>query len=90
VPRSAGEADSPVGAVVAVGAAVLVKFQPVKRAPEIWEGARFDVVRAALEAFGTAAAGGAPFPITLDEMVHGAAVTEAVIRSAESGSVEKI
>jgi predicted dehydrogenase len=66
------------------------RFQPAKGEPELWEGARFDVVRAALEAFGTAAAGGAPFPITLDEMVHGAAVTEAVIRSAESGRVEKI
>ena len=65
------------------------KFQPIKGEPEIWEGARFDVVRAVLEAFGTAAAGGAPFPITLDEMVHGAAVTEAVIRSAESGKVER-
>jgi predicted dehydrogenase len=66
------------------------KFQPLKGEPEIWEGARFDVVRAVLEAFGTASAGGAPFPIPLDEMVHGVAVTEAVIRSAESGSVEKI
>jgi predicted dehydrogenase len=66
------------------------KLQPIKGEPEIWEGERFDVVRAVLEAFGIAAAGGAPFPITLDEMVHGAAVTEAVIRSAESGSVERI
>jgi hypothetical protein len=66
------------------------KFQSLTGEPEIWEGARFDVVRAALEAFGTAAAGGAPFPITLDEMVHGVAVTEAVIRSADSGSVEKV
>jgi len=48
------------------------------------------VVRAVLEAFGTAAAGGAPFPITLDEMIHGVAVTEAVIRSAESGKVEHV
>jgi predicted dehydrogenase len=63
------------------------KFQPIKGEAEIWEGARFDVVRAVLEAFATAAAGGAPFPITLDEMVHGVAVTEAVIRSAESGQV---
>jgi hypothetical protein len=66
------------------------KFQPLKGEPEIWQGARFDVVRAALEAFGTAAAGGAPFPITLDETVHGVTVTEAVIRSAETGSVETI
>src|SRR4029453_19340088 len=47
------------------------KFQPIKGEAEIWEGASFDVVRAVLESFGTAATGGAPFPITLDEMVHG-------------------
>jgi hypothetical protein len=66
------------------------RFQPIKGEPEIWEGARFDVVRAVLEAFGKAAAGGPAFPITLEEMVHGAAVTEAVIRSAQSGEVERI
>jgi predicted dehydrogenase len=66
------------------------KFQPLKGEPEIWEGARFDVVRAVLEAFGTAAAGSTPFLITLDEMIHGVAVTEAVIRSAASGKVETV
>ena len=40
--------------------------------------------------FAQAAAGGAPFPIPLDEMIHGAAVTEAVVRSAASGNVEKV
>jgi predicted dehydrogenase len=66
------------------------KFQPIKGDAEVWEGASFDVVRAVLESFGNAATGGAPFPITLDEMVHGVAVTEAVIRSAESGRVENV
>jgi predicted dehydrogenase len=66
------------------------KFQPIKGEPEIWEGEPFDTVRAVLEAFGTAAAGGSPFPITLDEMIHGVAVTEAVIRSAGSGKVERL
>ena len=56
------------------------KFQPIKGPAEVWEAARLDVTRACLEAFGTAAAGGAPYLIPTSEMVHGAAVTEAVVQ----------
>jgi predicted dehydrogenase len=66
------------------------KFQPIKGPAETWEAARLDVTRACLDAFGTAASGGAVFPITTAEMIHGAAVTEAVVRSADSKQVEKI
>ncbi len=66
------------------------KFQPVKGEAEVWQAESFDVTRAALEAFAVAASGGPAFPIPLDEMVHGAAVTEAVIRSAASGNVETV
>jgi predicted dehydrogenase len=66
------------------------KFQPIKGEAVVWEAARLDVTRACLEAFAQAAAGGAPFPIPLDQMIHGAAVTEAVVRSAASGNVEKV
>jgi predicted dehydrogenase len=66
------------------------KFQPIKGPAEVWEAARLDVTRASLEAFARAARGGAPYPIPLDEMIHGAAVTEAVVRSATSGKVEKV
>ena len=66
------------------------KFQPIKGPAQVWEAARLDVTRACLEAFAQAAAGGAPFPIPLDQMIHGAAVTEAVVRSAASGNVEKV
>jgi len=66
------------------------KFQPIKGPAETWEAARLDVTRACLEAFGTAASGGTPFLIPLEEMVHGASVTEAVVRSAGSGQVEKV
>lgn len=66
------------------------KFQPVKGPAEIWEAAKLDVTKAALEAFGTAAQGGAPYPIPLDQMVHGSAATGAIVRSAESGKVEKV
>jgi predicted dehydrogenase len=63
------------------------KFQPIKGPAEIWDAARLDVTRACLEAFATAASGGAPYLIPTSEMIHGAAVTEAVVKSAASGQV---
>jgi predicted dehydrogenase len=66
------------------------KFQPARGEAEVWEAERFDVTRAALEAFAAAATGGPEFPITPWEAVHGAAVTEAIVRSAASGQVEWI
>ncbi len=66
------------------------KFQPVKGETEVWEAERADVSRACLEAFAHAAKGGPAFPITPDQIVHGTSVTEAVIRSAASGAVEKV
>jgi predicted dehydrogenase len=66
------------------------KFQPVKGPAETWEAERLDIVRATFEAFARAAQGGPPFPIPPDQIIHGAAVTETVIRSASSGKVEKV
>jgi predicted dehydrogenase len=66
------------------------RFQPIKGPAEVWEAERLDVTRASLEAFGAAVAGGPAYPISVGEMVHGAAVTEAVVRSAASGRVEKV
>jgi predicted dehydrogenase len=66
------------------------KFQPLKGPAKTWEAARLDVTRATLEAFAQAATGGAPFPIPIEEMIHGASVTEAVVRSAASGKTEKV
>lgn len=66
------------------------KFQPTKGPAETWEAARLDVTRATLEAFGKAASGGPEFPIPIAEMIHGASVTEAVVRSAASGKLEKV
>jgi predicted dehydrogenase len=66
------------------------KFQPIKGEAKVWEAARLDVTRACLEAFAQAAAGGPAFPIPLDQMIHGAAVTEAVITSATTGKIERI
>jgi hypothetical protein len=66
------------------------RFQPAQGAGETWEAERYDVTRAALESFARAATGGDPYPIPLEEMVHGVAVTEAIVRSAESGNVEAV
>ncbi len=66
------------------------KFQPAKGAPDVWEAEALDVTRAALESFADAAGNGSAFPIPVDQMIHGAAVTEAVVRSASSGNVEKV
>ena len=66
------------------------RFQPIKGPAEVWEAERLDVTRASLEAFADAASGGPAYPIPVDQMVHGAAVTEAVVRSAASGRVEKV
>src|SRR5580704_2969804 len=66
------------------------KFQPVKGDLQVWQAERIDVSRAVLEAFAKAADGGPAFPISLEQMVHGAAVTEAIIRSAANGQVEHV
>jgi predicted dehydrogenase len=65
-------------------------FHPVKGEPEVWQAARVDVPKECLEALGRAAAGGPAFPITLEDMVHGASANEALIRSAATGNVEKV
>src|SRR5215467_6916503 len=66
------------------------KFQPAKGAAEVWEAERLDVGRVTLEAFAKAASGGPAFPIPVEQMIHGAAVTEAVVRSAGSAQFERV
>lgn len=65
-------------------------FKPVKGPAEVWAAAEFDVVNAALEGFAVAAEGGTPYLISPAEMVHGAAVTEAIVKSAEAHQVVKV
>ena len=65
------------------------KFQPVKGEAQVWEAARLDVTRAALDAFAQAASGGAAYPIPTDQMIHGVAVTEAIVRSARLRNEQK-
>jgi predicted dehydrogenase len=47
-------------------------------------------VRANLEAFATAAQGGAPYPVPQEEMLNTIAALEAVFRSAASGAIEMV
>jgi predicted dehydrogenase len=65
-------------------------FQPVKGPAETWQAEAVDTARAALEAFAKAAEGGPAYPIPPEEMVHGAAVTEAIIKSAAAGKAKKV
>ena len=58
--------------------------------PEIIEHRGFNALLAELEAFAGAIAGGAPYPIPPDQILHGVAVFEAIVRSAASGQPVKI
>lgn len=65
-------------------------FQPVGGPAEVRDAETYDLTRGALEAFARAAAGGPPFPISPAEIVHGVGVTEAIVRSAQSGLMERV
>lgn len=66
------------------------EFQPVGHPPERRALEPFDMIRAELEAFATAATGGAPFPIPPEQMIHAVAVLEAAVRSTASGRIEPV
>jgi len=66
------------------------KFQPIKGEAKIWQAATLDLSRACLEAFAKTAEGGPAYPIPDDQMIHGVAATEAIVRSAATGVVEKV
>jgi predicted dehydrogenase len=65
-------------------------FKPVQGPAVTWDAERLDVTKVTLEAFARACAGKEEFLIPLDEMVHGASVTEAIIRSAKTHKPEKV
>ena len=50
----------------------------------------FDMVNAELEAFAVACSGGDVYPVSADDVIHGIAVLEAIVRSAESGMTQKV
>jgi predicted dehydrogenase len=47
--------------------------------------AELDAARAELEAFARAVSGGPPYPLPLDQAVHGTAVLEAIVTSSRTG-----
>jgi predicted dehydrogenase len=49
-----------------------------------------DSLKAGLEAFADAAAGAGAFAVTPDQIVHGTAVLEAIVKSAERGRPEPV
>lgn len=66
------------------------EYKPVKGEGETWNAEALDLSRACLEAFAQAASGGKPYPISFDQMIHGAAVTEAIVKSAETNLPVKV
>jgi len=58
--------------------------------PELIEHKGFNPVKASIEAFAAAVNGTAPFPITADQIIHGVAVFEAVVKSASTGQPVKV
>jgi predicted dehydrogenase len=59
-------------------------------APEICEYKGFNALKAELEGFAAAINGIRPYPITADEIVHGVAAFEAIVRSAATGQPVKV
>lgn len=58
--------------------------------PEIIENKGFNPVKAVLESFAAAVQGEAPYPITHDQIIHGVAVFEAIVKSAKTGQPVKV
>lgn len=58
--------------------------------PQSRDFSGFDMVNAELEAFATACTGGAAYPVPKDDVIHGVAVIESIVKSAETGKAEKV
>ena len=54
---------------------------------EIFEHSGFDTLRAELEAFAQAIRGGKPYPVPLEDVLHGMAVFDALVESAKTGNI---
>ncbi len=64
---------------------------PTGRVPappdEIFEHSGFDTLRAELTAFARAIRGGEPYPVPLEDVLHGMAVFDALVYSAKTGAI---
>jgi predicted dehydrogenase len=64
---------------------------PVTAPPdEIIETEAFDMLNAELLEFARCIESKRPYPVAIDQVLHGMAVFDAVVRSAESGQIEKV
>jgi predicted dehydrogenase len=64
---------------------------PVTAPPdEISEHAGFDMLNAELTAFAQAIRERTPYPVSIDEMLHGMAVFDAIVRAGRSGQIEAV
>jgi predicted dehydrogenase len=57
---------------------------------EIFEHSGFDTLRAELTAFALAVRGGKPYPVPLDDVLHGMAVFDALVESAKTGDIVEV
>ncbi len=64
--------------------------QPDELKPTELDFSGFNSVHAELEAFAGAATGGTPFAVPPEDMISATAALEAIIRSAETGKMEKV
>jgi predicted dehydrogenase len=62
----------------------------IAAAPEILDYPGFDAIAAELDGFAGAIDGIRPYPITPDEILHGVAAFEAIVRSAATGRAVKV
>jgi predicted dehydrogenase len=53
--------------------------------PEVRQTPNFDTLQAELTAFAAAVGGGQPYPVPLDQVLHGVQVFEAIVNSAQAG-----
>jgi len=64
---------------------------PVTAPPdEIIEYPAFDMLNAELIAFARCIAKKQPYPVPIDQVLHGMAVFDAVVRSAQTGTIERV
>ncbi len=66
------------------------EIRPVEGDDETIDFGPFDKERAELEAFAAAIAGEAPYPLPTADAIHGIEVFDAIMKSAETGSTEKV
>ncbi len=63
---------------------------PPPTKPEVIDHKGINPLKVGLEAFAAAVGGAAPFPITNEQIVHGVAVFEAIVKSAQTGQPVKV